>query len=98
MLIYRHEHYILLIKRTSADRSTMFRIIDPQGNLVAEVFRRIATSTSNQYIDYFVDDNDNLYLERPHSEMINLRELSPILITKAEAFYQIRGLIVQAGH
>jgi hypothetical protein len=75
----------------------MFKIINPEGDLVAEVSRIIVTSTNNQYIDRFVDGKGNLYFERPHSEMIDLKELSPILTTKAEAFYQIPGLKVQAG-
>jgi len=76
----------------------MFNIIDPQGNLVAVVSRIIVTSTSNKYMDNFVDNNGNHYFERDHSDVINARQLTPILIDKAQAFYQIQGLKLQIGH
>jgi hypothetical protein len=75
----------------------MFKIIDPQGNLVAVVSRIIVSSTSNQYIDNFVDNNGNLYFERDHSDVIDAGQLSPILVTKAQAFYQIQGLKLQTS-
>jgi hypothetical protein len=40
----------------------MFKIINPEGDLVAEVSRIILTSKNNQYIDKFVDGKGNLYI------------------------------------
>jgi ABC-type proline/glycine betaine transport system ATPase subunit len=74
----------------------VFEMINDQRMLVAVVSREIVTSPSNQYVDKFVDKNVNLYHEAPHSDAIDLIQLSPILINKAEAFYQMQGLKVQA--
>jgi hypothetical protein len=55
------------------------------------------TLQSGQVLDRSIDGNGNLYLEKPHSEVIDGIELMNHLRAGANTFYQMQGLGIQIG-
>jgi hypothetical protein len=70
------------------------KIIDSQGNLVAVVKKQTISQENGEVLDRFIDDNDNLYLEVNHSDVIDGEFLMNRLVAGASRFYQIEGFSV----
>jgi len=73
------------------------KIIDSQGNLITIVNKQVVTLQSGQVLDRFIDGNNNIYLERPHNEVIDGIELMNRLIVGANTFYGMQGVKIQMG-
>lgn len=65
-------------------------IVDSQGNLVAVVNWQVETQDNGQVVDRFVDDNGNIFLERPQDELIDGIALINHLTSGANRFYQMQ--------
>jgi len=72
------------------------RITDSNGTIVTIVDWKVVTHENGQIIDRFIDKNGNIYLQRPHNEVIGLIELNELRI-KAESLYQIQGIGISIG-
>ena len=70
------------------------KIIDSQGNLVAVVKKQTISQQNGEVLDRFIDDNDNLYLEVNHSDVIDGEFLMNHIVSGASLFYQIEGFSV----
>ncbi|MBE9198734.1 MULTISPECIES: hypothetical protein [unclassified Nodularia (in: cyanobacteria)] len=55
------------------------------------------TQNDGQVLDSFIDNNGNLYLGRPHNEVIDVIELIDKLRKGVENFYQIQGFEIALG-
>lgn len=66
------------------------RITDAtNGNIVTIVDWQVVTHENGQIIDRFIDTNGNIYLERPHSKVIDVIELINKLKIGTESFYYL---------
>lgn len=73
------------------------RITDLQGKTVATIDRHIEVERDGEIWDRFIDENSNLYLERPHEQEMDALEIMFCIREVVTRFYQLENFHIHIG-